>query len=277
MADESDIDVSISFRWTSSPQPEPSWPRKPTATARRRSRRLPSRRSRPGPSTSRSGRRARPGTPWWTRRIVFGARTARHSQARKWTCATRRSSLRAERGAQRNERNPRARGHPTTSSTLDAVSRTLAALPADDIAPGRLTKPLVARRLRALLRRQARCARRGLTDARPAPERTGAARHRARSVPRNRRFARLKARSRRRNRSPPVTPARRTSGSGARRGGERSGRSAEGGRQSRGARRRGPNGARRSRGDRPGRRARALTDATVARDRAERRPQDIAE
>ena len=33
-------------------------------------------------------------------------------------------------------------GHPATSSTLDAVSKTLAALPADHIAPGRLTKPL---------------------------------------------------------------------------------------------------------------------------------------
>jgi hypothetical protein len=33
-------------------------------------------------------------------------------------------------------------GHPTTSSTLDAVSKTLAALPADDVPPGRLTRPL---------------------------------------------------------------------------------------------------------------------------------------
>jgi hypothetical protein len=33
-------------------------------------------------------------------------------------------------------------GHPTTSSTLDAVSKTLSALPADDIPPGRLTRPL---------------------------------------------------------------------------------------------------------------------------------------
>jgi hypothetical protein len=33
-------------------------------------------------------------------------------------------------------------GHPTTSSTLDAVSKTLSALPAEDVPPGRLTKPL---------------------------------------------------------------------------------------------------------------------------------------
>jgi hypothetical protein len=33
-------------------------------------------------------------------------------------------------------------GHPATSSTLDAVSKTLSALPAEDVPPGRLTRPL---------------------------------------------------------------------------------------------------------------------------------------
>ena len=277
MADESDIDVSISFRSTNSPQPERS------AEGSRPRRQggdqgaCKETDSPPGPSTSCTGRRARRGTPWWRRRIVFAARaprgTLRQESGPAGPDAAHRSALNA---ALKETNGILARaGHPTTSSTLDAVSRTLAALCRDDIAPGRLTKPSPPAGSSSSPASSS-AARRRLTDARPAPERTGAAQQIARDRCRGTGASRGKAPGQKANRSLLAARSGRTAEAAL---DEAEKEAAEAQRRTdKAAARVDAAHARSTKSRRSARQAaRALADATVARDRAERRLKDIAE
>jgi hypothetical protein len=175
-------------------------------------------------------------------------------------------------------------GHPTTSSTMDQLSKTLAALPADGIPPGRLTRPLAPGgfELFAGVRPGARVLR--MPDRRPAEREPVKSPEDKKKDERERQRAAAAAREALREAEAGVRKAEGTATRQAERVGRAEEAVAEAERQEREARRGLEKAETRTEAARTAlaevrrgaqRAARELTDATVDRDAADRRLRDL--